>query len=105
MDTGVPNFVKLAEAFGIKGIVVNHRDGLEGAIAEMLAHDGPVLLDAHVTRDENCYPMVAPGKSNAQMIGLPEQVLDRAAELVYCSGCGAKNTLHNRFCPECGTKL
>jgi acetolactate synthase I/II/III large subunit len=105
MDSGVPNFVKLAEAFGIKGIVVNHRDGLEAAIAEMLAHDGPVLLDAHVTRDENCYPMVAPGKSNAQMIGLPEQVLDRVAELVYCSGCGAKNTLHNRFCPECGTKL
>jgi acetolactate synthase I/II/III large subunit len=105
MDSGVPNFVKLAEAFGIKGIVVNQRDGLEGAIAEMLAHDGPVLLDAHVTRDENCYPMVAPGKSNAQMIGLPERVLDRAAELVYCSGCGAKNTLHNRFCPECGTKL
>jgi acetolactate synthase I/II/III large subunit len=105
MDSGVPNFVKLAEAFGIKGIVVNQRDGLEGAIAEMLAHDGPVLLDAHVTRDENCYPMVAPGKSNAQMLGLPEQVLDRAAELVYCSGCGAKNTLHNRFCPECGTKL
>jgi acetolactate synthase I/II/III large subunit len=105
MDSGVPNFVKLAEAFGIKGIVVNQRDGLEGAIAAMLAHDGPVLLDAHVTRDENCYPMVAPGKSNAQMIGLPEQVLDRAAELVYCSGCGTKNTLHNRFCPECGTKL
>ncbi len=105
MDKGVPNFVKLADAFGIKGMVVNHRDDLEGAIAEMLAHDGPVLLDAHVTRDENCYPMVAPGKSNAQMIGLPDRVLDRAAELVYCSGCGAKNTLHNRFCPECGTKL
>jgi acetolactate synthase I/II/III large subunit len=105
MDSGVPNFVKLAEAFGIKGIVVNHRDGLEAAIAEMLAYDGPVLLDAHVTRDENCYPMVAPGKSNAQMIGLPELVLDRVVELVYCSGCGAKNTLHNRFCPECGTKL
>jgi acetolactate synthase I/II/III large subunit len=105
MDSGVPNFVKLAEAFGIKGLVVNHRDELEGAISAMLAHDGPVLLDAHVTRDENCYPMVAPGKSNAQMIGLPEQVLDRAAELVYCSGCGTKNTLHNRFCPECGTKL
>ncbi len=105
MDKGVPNFVKLAEAFGIKGMVVNHRDELEGAIAEMLAHDGPVLLDAHVTRDENCYPMVAPGKNNSQMLGLPERVLDRAAELVYCSGCGAKNTLHNRFCPECGTKL
>jgi acetolactate synthase I/II/III large subunit len=105
MDTGVPNFVKLAEAFGLKGMVVSHRDDLEGAIAEMLAHDGPVLLDAHVTRDENCYPMIAPGKNNSQMLGLPERVLDRAAELVYCSGCGAKNTLHNRFCPECGTKL
>ncbi len=105
MDKGVPNFVKLAEAFGIKGMVVNHRDDLEGAITEMLAHDGPVLLDAHVTRDENCYPMVAPGKNNSQMLGLPERILDRAAELVYCSGCGAKNTLHNRFCPECGTKL
>ena len=41
-------------------------------IAEMVAYDGPVLLDAQVKRDENCYPMVAPGKSNAQMLGLPE---------------------------------
>jgi acetolactate synthase I/II/III large subunit len=105
MDTGVPNFVKLADAFGIKGMVVNDRAQLQDAIAEMLAHNGPVLLDAHVTRDENCYPMIAPGKSNAQMLGLPDRSLERAAELVYCSGCGTKNTLHNHFCPECGTKL
>jgi acetolactate synthase-1/2/3 large subunit len=105
MDTGVPDFVKLADAFGIKGMVVKHRDQLQDAITEMLAHNGPVLLDAHVTRDENCYPMVAPGKSNAQMIGLPDRTLERAAELVYCGGCGAKNTLHNQFCPECGAKL
>jgi acetolactate synthase I/II/III large subunit len=105
MDTGVPNFVKLADAFGIKGMVVNDRAQLKDAIAEMLAHNGPVLMDAHVTRDENCYPMIAPGKSNAQMIGLPDRSLERAAELVYCSGCGTKNTLHNHFCPECGTKL
>jgi acetolactate synthase I/II/III large subunit len=105
MDSGVPNFVKLADAFGIKGMVVQHRDELRDAVAEMLAHQGPVLLDAHVVRDENCYPMVAPGKSNAQMIGLPDRILDRAAELVYCSGCGTKSTLHNQFCPECGTKL
>jgi hypothetical protein len=38
----------------------------------MLAHDGPVLMDVHVRRDENCYPMVAPGKGNHQMLGLPE---------------------------------
>jgi acetolactate synthase I/II/III large subunit len=105
MTKGVPIFTKLAEAFGIKGMVVSERANLQEAIAEMLAHDGPVLLDAHVTRDENCYPMVAPGKSNAQMLGLPDRTLERAAELVYCSNCGTKNTLHNQFCPECGTKL
>lgn len=106
MEVGTPDFVKLAEAFGVKGMRINSRDQLEGAIAEMLAYDGPVLLDAQVTKDENCYPMVAPGKSNAQMIGLPEQhKLEKAAELIYCNGCGAKNISTNNFCPECGTKL
>jgi acetolactate synthase I/II/III large subunit len=105
MTKGVPIFTKLADAFGIKGMAVSRREDLQAAIAEMLAHNGPVLMDAHVTRDENCYPMVAPGKSNAQMLGLPDRTLERAAELVYCSGCGTKNTLHNQFCPECGTKL
>jgi acetolactate synthase I/II/III large subunit len=105
MEKGMPNFVKLAEAFGVKGIAVEHRDQLPEAIAQMLAHDGPVLMDVHVTRDENCYPMVAPGKSNAQMVGLPDRTLERAAQLVYCGSCGTKNTLHNKFCPECGAKL
>ncbi len=73
MQTGMPDFALLAKAFGVKGMVISHRDELSEAIEQMLAYDGPVLLDAHVTRDENCYPMVAPGKSNAQMIGLPEQ--------------------------------
>jgi acetolactate synthase-1/2/3 large subunit len=105
MEKGMPNFVKLAEAFGVKGIAVEHREQLPDAIAQMLAHDGPVLMDVHVTRDENCYPMVAPGKSNAQMVGLPDRTLERAAQLVYCDSCGTKNTLHNKFCPECGAKL
>lgn len=106
MQVGMPNFVMLAEAFGIKGMVVHDRAELTGAIAEMLAHDGPVLLDVHVKRDENCYPMVAPGRSNAQMFGLPERPkLDKAFEVVHCNTCGAKNTETNNFCPECGTKL
>ncbi|MCM1984668.1 biosynthetic-type acetolactate synthase large subunit [Lyngbya confervoides] len=105
MEPGMPDFVKLAEAFGIKGMQVSHRDQLQEGVREMLAYDGPVLLDAKVTRDENCYPMVAPGKSNAQMLGLPERSLEQAAELVYCGTCGAKNVLHNKFCPECGAKL
>lgn len=73
METGMPDFALLAKAFGIKGMVIHDRSELSDAITEMLAHDGPVLLDVHVTRDENCYPMVAPGKSNAQMIGLPQK--------------------------------
>lgn len=106
METGMPDFEKLADAFGIKGSIVRERSYLEGAIAEMLSWEGPYLLDAQVTRDENCYPMVAPGKSNAQMLGLPEhKKLEKAAELIYCSSCRAKNASMNRFCPECGTKL
>lgn len=105
MEVGQPDFVMLAQAFGIKGMVVSSRDELQDAIAQMLAHDGPVLLDVHVKRDENCYPMVAPGKSNSQMIGLPERSKIEATELIYCSNCNAKNISSNNFCPECGTKL
>ncbi|WP_196797636.1 biosynthetic-type acetolactate synthase large subunit [Gloeocapsa sp. PCC 7428] len=106
MEPAMPDFELLAKAYGIKGMVIRSRDELQDAIAEMLAHDGPVLVDAHVTRDENCYPMVAPGKSNAQMIGLPERPKEETvAELIYCSNCGAKNVSTNKFCPECGTKL
>ena len=106
MQSGMPDFELLAKAYGVKGMVVRSRDELADAIAEMVAYDGPVLLDAQVKRDENCYPMVAPGKSNAQMLGLPEQAkLDKAVELVCCSNCGAKNPASNNFCPECGTKI
>jgi acetolactate synthase-1/2/3 large subunit len=105
MQPGMPDFVKLAEAFGVKGMIVRHRDDLQAAIAEMLAHKGPVLLDVRVKRDENCYPMVAPGKSNAQMVGLPKPPEREASSPVACSNCGTQNESDNKFCPECGTKL
>lgn len=106
MEVGMPDFVKLAEAYGVKGMRIESRDQLKEAIAEILAHEGPVLVDVRVNKNENCYPMVAPGKSNAQMLGLPERnKLEKAAELVYCSHCGAKNITTNNFCPECGTKV
>jgi acetolactate synthase-1/2/3 large subunit len=105
MTVGMPDFVKLAEAYGVKGMQVSGRDELQGAIAQMLAHDGPVLMNVKVTRDENCYPMVVPGKSNAQMVGLPERSKLQSAELIYCPSCGAKNVSSNKFCPECGTKV
>ncbi|KAM3109172.1 biosynthetic-type acetolactate synthase large subunit [Phormidesmis sp. 146-33] len=106
MEVGMPDFVKLAEAFGVKGVRVESRDELSSAIAQMLSHDGPVLMDVRVNRHENCYPMVPNGHSNAQMIGLPERKnLEKATELMYCSNCNAKNVASNRFCPDCGTKL
>jgi len=105
MQAGMPDFVMLAQAYGVKGMQVTRREDLKDAITEMLAFDGPVLMDVQVKRDENCYPMVAPGKSNAQMIGLPERTNLETIELVYCNNCGAKNVGSNNFCPECGTKL
>ncbi|MEM1169184.1 MAG: biosynthetic-type acetolactate synthase large subunit [Cyanobacteria bacterium P01_H01_bin.35] len=106
MEVGMPDFVKLAEAYGVKGMMISGRDELKEAIAEMLAHDGPVLMDARVTKDENCYPMVAPGKSNAQMIGLPiRKQLEQAVELITCNKCGYKSVAKSNFCPECGIKF
>ena len=70
MEVGMPDFVKLAEAYGIRGMKVIEPSDLESAVAEILAYDGPVFADFRVKRDENCYPMVPPGKSNAEMVGL-----------------------------------
>lgn len=72
MQPGMPNFVMLAESMGVKGMTVSDPAELAGAIAALLAHDGPVLMDIKVKRDENCYPMVVPGKSNVEMLGLPD---------------------------------
>jgi acetolactate synthase I/II/III large subunit len=108
MEVGMPNFKKLAEAFGVKGIVIETPDQLASGIAEMLAHDGPVLVDVRVRRDENCYPMVPPGKSNAQMVGLPKpapKLASQQSDPMYCNSCGAKNMASHNFCPECGAKL
>jgi len=104
LELGMPDFELLAQAYGIKGMVISDRPQLADAISTMLAHEGPVLVDVRVKKDENCYPMVAPGKSNAQMLGLPEKV-QQVGELISCSNCGTENSGSNNFCFECGTKL
>ncbi|WP_038026172.1 biosynthetic-type acetolactate synthase large subunit [Synechococcus sp. PCC 7336] len=105
MAAGMPDFVKLAEAFGVKGIMADHPDQLEDAMQEFVRAEGPVLADFRVHREENCYPMVAPGRSNANMLGIPDRKLERAAELIYCPSCNAKNPASHNFCVDCGTKL
>lgn len=73
MEVGMPDFELLAKAFGVKGVVVSDPKDLSAVIDEMLAYDGPVLVDVRVRRDENCYPMIPPGASNDEMVGIPDK--------------------------------
>jgi acetolactate synthase-1/2/3 large subunit len=67
----LPDFVKLAEAYGAKGIKCDDPKKLDAAIAEMLDYDGPVLFDCLVEKHENCLPMIPSGKPHNEMI-LPD---------------------------------
>ena len=64
----LPDFVKLAEAFGAKGIQCHDPDGLDDAIMEMIEHDGPVVFDCLVEKHENCFPMIPSGKAHNEML-------------------------------------
>jgi len=64
----LPDFVKLAEAFGAKGIQCHDPADLDDAIMEMLNHDGPVLFDCLVEKHENCFPMIPSGKAHNEML-------------------------------------
>ncbi|MCC0075346.1 MAG: acetolactate synthase 3 large subunit [Rhodobacter sp.] len=67
----LPDFVKLAEAFGCKGIRADHPDQLDDAIREMLAYEGPVIFDCLVEKHENCLPMIPSGNAHNDML-LPD---------------------------------
>ena len=64
----LPDFVKLGEAYGWKGILIETRDQLDSGIAEMLAHDGPVIVDCRVSQLTNCFPMIPSGAAHTDMI-------------------------------------
>ena len=64
----LPDFVKLAEAFGAKGILCQDPADLDDAIMEMLAHDGPVIFDCLVEKHENCFPMIPSGEPHNKML-------------------------------------
>jgi acetolactate synthase-1/2/3 large subunit len=70
VDMGTwPDFVKLAEANGAKGIRLTDRTTLVSDLREAIAADGPVVVDVRVTREENTYPMIAPGAAAREMVG------------------------------------
>jgi len=64
----LPDFVRLAEAYGWKGIRIEDRDDLDDGIAAMLAHDGPVMVDCRVAKLANCFPMIPSGAAHTDMI-------------------------------------
>ena len=64
----LPDFVKLAEAYGIKGIRCEDPDKLDDSIREMIEYPGPVIFDCLVERHENCFPMIPSGKAHNEMI-------------------------------------
>ncbi|WP_299844624.1 acetolactate synthase 3 large subunit [uncultured Roseovarius sp.] len=64
----LPDFVKLAEAFGAKGILCKDPGDLDDAIMEMLNYDGPVLFDCLVEKHENCFPMIPSGEPHNKML-------------------------------------
>ncbi|GAB4384754.1 acetolactate synthase 3 large subunit [Albidovulum sp.] len=64
----LPDFVKLAEAFGWKGIQCADPGDLDDAIMAMIEHDGPVLFDCLVEKHENCFPMIPSGKPHNEML-------------------------------------
>jgi len=65
-----PDFVKLADAFGIEGVRIESPAEAEKVLKKVIESDGPVLVDCRVTADENVYPMIAPGSGSHEMIGV-----------------------------------
>ena len=73
----LPDFVKLAEAYGAKGIRCSKPGDLDAALTEMIEHDGPVIFDCVVANLANCFPMIPSGKAHNDML-LGEDVSDEA---------------------------
>ena len=65
-----PDFVKLAEAMGCHGVRLEDKTTLVEDLRTAFAVEGPVVIDARVTREESVYPMIAPGQAARNMVGL-----------------------------------
>ena len=82
----LPDFVKLAEAFGCKGILCKDPADLDDAIMEMLNYDGPVIFDCLVEKHENCFPMIPSGAPHNKMLlgdaSTKDAIGDKGAVLV-----------------------
>ncbi len=65
---GNPDFIKLAEAYGIKGVHINKAKDVHKKLLEAINHKGPVVVHAEVIKEDNVFPMVPAGKSAYHMV-------------------------------------
>ena len=113
MDS-LPNFVKLAESFGLTGLVANKPGELDKVIEEMIVTEGPVIADIRVDPDENVFPMIPAGSPHYDMLlgpgGEAEVNEDGLASvtrqvvwlrLAKGNHCGTPRALSHHHCP-CG---
>ena len=81
----LPDFVKLADAFGCVGLQVIKPSDLDGAINEMIKVKKPVLFDCRVAAPENCFPMIPSGKAHNEML-LPAEANEVATTAAFAGG-------------------
>jgi acetolactate synthase-1/2/3 large subunit len=75
----LPDFVKMADAFGCTGIRAQSPDELDDAILQMIDTDGPVIFDCRVAKEANCFPMIPSGEAhNKMLLGDEEEDLNDA---------------------------
>lgn len=64
----VTDFVKVAEAFGVKGLRINTNDEIDSVLDEVFSYNGPVLVDCRISKDSNVLPMIPPGGAHTDII-------------------------------------
>ena len=73
----LPDFVKLADTFGMTGLVAQKADDLDDVITRMLETPGPVIADIRVAKEENCFPMIPSGAAHNDMLLGPEDQAEK----------------------------
>jgi acetolactate synthase-1/2/3 large subunit len=78
---GLPDFIKLAESYGITGLRATDPNDVDDVITQMIETPGPVIVDMVVTKEENCFPMIPGGAAhNEIMLGLEDQQEQKQSE-------------------------
>jgi acetolactate synthase-1/2/3 large subunit len=76
MDS-LPDFVKLADTFGMKGLRTTNPDEVDDVLVEMIETDGPVLVDMQIDPTENCFPMIPSGAAHNEMLLGPDDKAEK----------------------------